>query len=187
MVLLDKTLVAAGRERREKEPGSGRAPGNDRLRWVRRSSTALAALKRGDGLRDAAAPGSGRPGQWALNGDTSPELWTLDRAAAPANTPGRKADLPASLLHHHLLETAGEPIESATEGSIANEADPDEIIALLESGTIAAGVFLPPLTPKQFALATEDGDLLPPKSTRFLPKLVSGLVWCGRDAEVTAG
>jgi len=122
-----------------------------------------------------------------FQGDPSPELWTLDAATAPADMPGRKADLPASLLHHHLLKTAGVPIESATDGSIAYEADPDDIIALLESGTVTAGVFLPPMTPKQFALATEDGDLLPPKSTRFLPKLVSGLVWCGHDAEIVEG
>ena len=91
------------------------------------------------------------------------------------------------LLHHHLLKTTGVPIESATDGSIAYEANPDDIVALLDRAEITAGVFLPPMTPKQFALATEDGDLLPPKSTRFLPKLVSGLVWCGHDAEVAAG
>ncbi len=122
-----------------------------------------------------------------FQGDPSPELWSLDAAAAPADMPGRKADLPASLLHHHLLLTAGVPVESATDGSIAYEADPDDIIALLESGAVSAGVFLPPMTPKQFALATEDGDLLPPKSTRFLPKLVSGLVWCGHDAAIVRG
>ena len=122
-----------------------------------------------------------------FQGDAAPELWTLDAAAAPADMPGRKADLPASLLHHHLLKTGGVPIESATDGSIAYEADPDDIIALLERAEITAGVFLPPMTPKQFALATEDGDLLPPKSTRFLPKLVSGLVWCGHDAGVVEG
>ncbi len=122
-----------------------------------------------------------------FQGDPSPELWTLDAAAAPADMPGRKADLPASLLHHHLLTTAGVPIESATDGSIAYEADPEDIIELLQSGAVTTGVFLPPMTPKQFALATEDGDLLPPKSTRFLPKLVSGLVWCGHDAEIVEG
>ena len=122
-----------------------------------------------------------------FQGDDAPELWTLDPNAAPADMPGRKADLPASLLHHHLLKAAGVPIESATDGSIAYEADPEEIVALLKRREIAAGVFLPPMTPKQFALATEDGDLLPPKSTRFLPKLVSGLVWCGHDAKVVAG
>ena len=122
-----------------------------------------------------------------FQGDEAPELWTLDPDAAPADTPGRKANLPAVLLHHHLLKTTGVPIESATDGSIAYEADPDEIVILLERSEITAGVFLPPMTPKQFALATEDGDLLPPKSTRFLPKLVSGLVWCGHDAEIVPG
>ena len=122
-----------------------------------------------------------------FQGDPSPELWTLDPGAAPADMPGRKADLPAALFHHHLLLIAGVPLESATDGSIAYEADPDDIIGLLERSEITAGVFLPPMTPKQFALATEDGDLLPPKPTRFLPKLVSGLVWCGHDAEVVAG
>ena len=122
-----------------------------------------------------------------FQGDETPELWTLDPDAAPADTPGRKANLPAVLLHHHLLKTAGVLIESATDGSIAYEADPDDIIALLDRSEITAGVFLPPITPKQFALATEDGDLLPPKSTRFLPKLVSGLVWCGHDAVIVPG
>ncbi len=121
-----------------------------------------------------------------FQGDPSPELWRLDAADAPADMPGRKAGLPASLLHHRLLRSAGVPLESATDGSIAYEADPNDIIALLESGAVTVGVFLPPMTPKQFALATEDGDLLPPKSTRFLPKLVSGLVWCGHDANVAA-
>lgn len=121
-----------------------------------------------------------------FQGDPSPELWRLDAADAPARMPGRKAGLPASLLHHHLLRTAGIPLESATDGSIAYEADPDDIVDLFPSGAVTAGVFLPPMTPKQFALATEDGELLPPKSTRFLPKLVSGLVWCGHDAEVAA-
>jgi len=122
-----------------------------------------------------------------FQGDEAPELWTLDPNAAPADTPGRKANLPAVLLHHHLLKTTGVPVESATDGSIAYEADPDEIVGLLQRSESTAGVFLPPMTPKQFALATEDGDLLPPKSTRFLPKLVSGLVWCGHDAEIVPG
>jgi uncharacterized protein (DUF1015 family) len=38
------------------------------------------------------------------------------------------------------------------------------------------------MSAEAFALATRDGSVLPPKSTRFLPKLVSGLVWCGHDA-----
>ncbi len=122
-----------------------------------------------------------------FQGDEAAELWTLAPDAAPADTPGRKANLPAVLLHHHLLKTAGVPLDAATDGGIAYEADPAEIVDQLQRSDIAAGVFLPPMTPRQFALATEDGDLLPPKSTRFLPKLASGLVWCGHDAEIVPG
>ena len=68
-----------------------------------------------------------------FQGDEAPELWTLDPDAAPADTPGRKANLPAVLLHHHLLKTTGVPIESATDGSIAYEANPDDIVALLDA------------------------------------------------------
>jgi uncharacterized protein (DUF1015 family) len=41
------------------------------------------------------------------------------------------------------------------------------------------------MAPQQFAAAIAEGDLLPPKSTRFLPKVVSGLVWAGHDAALT--
>ena len=150
-------------------------------RRERLQETAGAAIA----ARVAAAPQSALA-VW-FQGDSTPELWALDPEAAPPDMPGRKPDLPASLLHHHLLTTASVPLESATDGSITYEADPDDIIALLEKSEVTLGVFLPPMTPKQFALPTEDGDLLPPKSTRFLPKLVSGLVWCGHDAEVVAG
>ena len=108
----------------------------------------------------------------------APELWTLDPDAAPADTPGRKASLPAVLLHYHLFATSGVPIESATDGSIAYEADPADIVALLQRKEVTAGVFLPPMTPRQFALATEDGDLLPaqvdplPAEARLRPGLV---------------
>jgi uncharacterized protein (DUF1015 family) len=38
------------------------------------------------------------------------------------------------------------------------------------------------MEPAAFAAAIAGGDLLPPKSTRFLPKLISGLVWTDHDA-----
>ena len=43
---------------------------------------------------------------------------------------------------------------------------------------------LPPMAPSEFAEAVAQGDLLPPKSTRFLPKMISGLVWVGHDARL---
>ncbi|HEV7518711.1 MAG TPA: DUF1015 domain-containing protein, partial [Thermoanaerobaculia bacterium] len=47
-------------------------------------------------------------------------------------------------------------------------------IAAGEAGT---GFWLPPMQPAAFAAAIAHGDMLPPKSTRFLPKVMSGLVW----------
>jgi uncharacterized protein (DUF1015 family) len=38
------------------------------------------------------------------------------------------------------------------------------------------------MSPAQFAAAISHGDLLPPKSTRFLPKVFSGLVWAAHDS-----
>ena len=49
--------------------------------------------------------------------------------------------------------------------------------AAIENGDLAAGFVLPPMSPREFSLATAEQALLPPKSTRFLPKIVSGLVW----------
>ncbi len=83
-----------------------------------------------------------------FQGDSSPELRTLDPEAAPPDMPGRKADL----LHHHLLNTAGAPLASATDGTIVYQADPDDIVALLGRGEATVRVLLPPMTPKHFAL-----------------------------------
>jgi uncharacterized protein (DUF1015 family) len=40
------------------------------------------------------------------------------------------------------------------------------------------------MSPAQFAAAIANGDLLPPKSTRFLPKVYSGLVWAAHDSQL---
>jgi uncharacterized protein (DUF1015 family) len=43
---------------------------------------------------------------------------------------------------------------------------------------------LPPMEPAAFGEALGDGHLLPPKSTRFLPKVVSGLVWADHGSKL---
>jgi uncharacterized protein (DUF1015 family) len=40
------------------------------------------------------------------------------------------------------------------------------------------------MAPEQFAAAIAEGDMLPPKSTRFIPKVVSGLVWSEHRARL---
>ncbi len=114
----------------------------------------------------------------------SPEIWSLDPEAAPADTPGRKAGLAVVLLHHHLLPLCGLDLAAASDGSMRYRSDPAELFDMVRAGETEVAVFLPSMSPEAFGLATEDGDVLPPKSTRFLPKLVSGMVWCGHDSAV---
>jgi uncharacterized protein (DUF1015 family) len=59
----------------------------------------------------------------------------------------------------------------------------DEEMALREvrHGRAAAAFFLNPIPVTQIAAAVSSGQRLPPKSTYFYPKLLSGLVFCKVD------
>jgi uncharacterized protein (DUF1015 family) len=117
-------------------------------------------------------------------GDHPPEIWLLDPSASPDDTPGREAALPAVLLQYQLLAQCGFTLANASDGTLIYRSDPDELWQERQSAEVPAAFFLPPMSPEAFALATKDGDVLPPKSTRFLPKQISGLVWCSHDAEL---
>jgi uncharacterized protein (DUF1015 family) len=55
---------------------------------------------------------------------------------------------------------------------------------MITSGEAGLGLWLPPMSPMAFSVAIANGDLLPPKSTRFLPKVYSGLVWAAHGTEL---
>jgi hypothetical protein len=129
----------------------------------------------------AAAP-SPTVGVWARGG--RPELWRLDAAKAPPGTPGRARALPVVLLHWMLLPAAGFRGQAGIDGTIAYVDDPEAVFDRVDRGEVEAGFWLPPMAASDFADAVSQGDLLPPKSTRFLPKLISGLVWVGHDARL---
>ncbi|MGH6690353.1 MAG: DUF1015 family protein [Gammaproteobacteria bacterium] len=109
---------------------------------------------------------------------SSPEIWKLD----PHQLSG--AALPVVHLHDRLLRAAGLDRRSATDGTIQYLSDPQQLFEKVERGEYQAGFWLPPMSAADFAAATSTGEVLPPKSTRFLPKLISGLVWAGHDAAV---
>ena len=114
-----------------------------------------------------------------------PEIWRLSPAtgaAAERLSPGAR-DLPVALLHDVLLRSVGLGEGSATDGTVSYRSDPEILWRQVQAGELAVGVWLPPMEPAQFAAAIAHGDMLPPKSTRFLPKVVSGLVWA--DHQVT--
>ena len=115
---------------------------------------------------------------------SSPEIWKLDPERTSARAPRSGAALPVVLLHDQLLRAAGLDRRSATDGTIQYRPDPQQLFEMVEGGECQAGFWLPPMSAADFAAATGGGEVLPPKSTRFLPKLVSGLVWVGHDATV---
>jgi uncharacterized protein (DUF1015 family) len=127
-------------------------------------------------------------GVWA-KGHDRPELWQIDTAGTPPGTPGNDTNLSTVLLHYQVLAASGLTIENSTDGSIHYKSDPDELWQLAQIAKDGQGdyellVWLPGMEPADFAKATEKGDVLPPKSTRFLPKLISGLVWSSHHGKV---
>lgn len=114
----------------------------------------------------------------------TPEIWRLDPAAASAPVTPDAARLPVVLLHDLLFPALGLPASAGTDGTVIYRSDPAELHRMVAVGEVAVGFFLPPMTPADFAAAIAHGDLLPPKSTRFLPKVFSGLVWATHDARL---
>ena len=88
-------------------------------------------------------------------------------------------------LHEVLLPELGLDSTAATDGTVVYRSDPDRLQMELLDGSATVGFWLPPMSGEDFARAMEGGSLLPPKSTRFLPKVASGLVWAGHDTSLS--
>jgi uncharacterized protein (DUF1015 family) len=78
----------------------------------------------------------------------------------------------------------GLPPQAATDGTTLYRPDPEDLWRMVAEGRAAVALYLPPMAPEQFAAAIAEGDMLPPKSTRFIPKVVSGLVWSEHRARL---
>lgn len=121
-------------------------------------------------------------GVWATGRD--PELWLLDPGAAPTDLPEGASRLAAALVHGALYPRFGLSAAASTDGTTVYRSNPDELANEVRSGKVELGIWLPPTSPQLFSAAVEAGDRLPPKWTRFVPKLCSGLVWCSHKAEI---
>lgn len=140
----------------------------------------------GDGKAFAAAVAAAeQPAVGIYRRGSDPEIWRLDDGASAARHLNRGArKLPVALLHEALLPGLGLSAESATDGTVIYRSDPEQLWEMVESGEAAVGIFLPPMEPTAFAAAIAGGQMLPPKSTRFLPKVVSGMVWADHGAKL---
>lgn len=114
----------------------------------------------------AAAP---QPALGVWVGRGLPEVWQLVAAGDP-----RPA---VAHLRDDVLPALGLPPEAALDGTVLYRSNPDDLWAQLASGELGTGIFLPPMQPAEFAAAIAQGEMLPPKSTRFLPKVMAGLIW----------
>ncbi len=122
-------------------------------------------------VADADKPDQPVIGIWQNGGE--PEIWRFD-----------SPKLAVELLHDTLLAGQGYAPESATDGTVVYRSNPDELWEQVESGELKTGLWLPPMRPAAFAAAIADGQMLPPKSTRFMPKVMSGLAWADHDSKI---
>jgi len=60
----------------------------------------------------------------------------------------------------------------------------DELWNQIAGGELKTGLWLPPMDPAAFSAAIAEGQMLPPKSTRFMPKVMSGLVWADHESRI---
>jgi uncharacterized protein (DUF1015 family) len=121
-------------------------------------------------------------GVWAAGGQ--PEIWRLDPSQAPSSLPPGGRELPVLLLHEALFPALGLPAAAATDGTVVYRNDPEALHRMVAAGEAALGIWLPPMQPAAFAAAIAQGDMLPPKSTRFLPKVMSGLIWADHTSRL---
>jgi uncharacterized protein (DUF1015 family) len=112
-------------------------------------------------------------GLWVKGHD--PEIWHLNPVAQK---------LPVEIFQETVLGALGHPPEASTNGIVVYRSNPDELWNQVASGELGTGVWLPPMQPAAFAAAIADGQMLPAKSTRFLPKVMSGLAWADHDSKV---
>lgn len=113
-----------------------------------------------------------------------PEIWRLDPTTVPNAAPTGIPQLVVEIFQKSILPALGHTPEASTDGTVVYRAQPNELWNQVASGELGTGFFLPPMAPAEFAGAIADGALLPAKSTRFMPKVMSGLVWADHESQV---
>lgn len=129
----------------------------------------------------AAAP---QPSMGVWISGREPEIWHLDPTQVPDVPSTGVPQLVVEIFEKTFLPALGLSPEASTDGTVVYRSSPDELWNQVAAGELGTGFFLPPMQPAEFAAAIADGQLLPPKSTRFMPKVMSGLVWADHESQV---
>jgi uncharacterized protein (DUF1015 family) len=121
-----------------------------------------------------------RPPRSGLIGLSLPSGWRLltPRRALTADAPVLErldvARLTATILQPILV--IGDPRTDARLDFVGGAEAPERIAALVAGGRAAAGFTLFPTTGEQLMAVSDAGEIMPPKSTWFEPKLADGLI-----------
>jgi hypothetical protein len=110
-------------------------------------------------------------GLWVLGRE--PEVWHFDSPR-----------LAVEIFQDTILPALGLRPEASTDGTVVYRSDAGELWSQVAAGDLGTGIWLPPMQPAAFAAAIAGGQMLPAKSTRFLPKVMSGLAWADHDSKV---
>jgi uncharacterized protein (DUF1015 family) len=153
-----------------------------RLAGVPKSTQAFEGTSGWDFAHAVAAAEQPAIGVWVHGGQS--EIWKLDPTAVPDPLAPGTPKLPVEIFQETILAALGLPPEASTNGTVVYRSDPDALWDQVASGELGTGVWLPPMQPAAFAVAIAGGQMLPAKSTRFLPKVMSGLAWADHDSKV---
>jgi len=192
--------ASAWRAARERRAGNGRHTGDEEYNWflaVLFPADELRILpynrlvKDLNGLTPAGLRARLAPlGRLEPTGDPVPpvsgsfcfffdEGWmrlTLDPASIDRRDPIRSLDV--SLLHDRILGPilgVGDPRTDKRIDFVGGIRGPDELERRVRSGEVALAVSMYPTTIEQLLAVADAGEIMPPKSTWFEPKLRSGL------------
>ena len=98
------------------------------------------------------------------------------RESSPAAAPGAAGRLNVSEVRERVLVKFFDDVEQAvSEEHIAYTHEIDEAVSLVDAGACDAAVILAPLSVEEMAAVAAAGEVLPPKSTYFYPKIPTGL------------
>ncbi len=136
----------------------------------------LARLRSAGTLRDATDPVPGAAGSFGLYLDGHWHMLELDPASIDHAEP--IASLDVSLLHDRILGPMlgiGDPRTDERIDFVGGIRGTGELERRVDSGEMALGIAMYPTTLDQLMGVADAGQIMPPKSTWFEPKLRSGL------------
>ncbi len=136
----------------------------------------LARLGRVGRVSPAAAPIPPRPGTFGIYLDRGWHLLELEESSIDRADPIRSLDV--SLLQERVLAPLlgiGDPRADKRIDFVGGGRGTRELQARVDSGEMALAVSMYPTTVEQLMAVSDAGRMMPPKSTWFEPKLLSGL------------